>query len=204
MKNLQVFNGLTGINEVYIKEYIKRFKKENDNKLINNNNYLLFIRMNDIYTNELDDYCFYLDDKKDILLCMRCTTKAGHYYVYNPITYGGINGTAVLSEGIYYNSHTVVGTYRFGFYDLEIIQTSPLIIFRDSNRNKKLDRDKKQYGMFGINIHTSGLSTIIDRWSAGCLAIYKKEWDWFKNKYLKLGDKFSIELITLEQFKKKI
>lgn len=198
MKNLKVFEEKTSIREQDIKNYISKFKK------IYGKNFLLFIRLNDIFTNKLDDYCFYLDGEKDLLLCMQCTTKAGNYYVYNPLTYGGITGTAVLKEGNYKNTYKVINTYRFGYLDYELIQILPVYIYRDSNRNNVLDRENLQYGYYGINIHTSGWTTIIDRWSAGCLSIYKPEWDWFKKKYLKINDIYSIKLITLSEILKEI
>lgn len=198
MKNLKIFEKKTNITSEEIKKYIKNIKKEGIDK------YLLFIRMDENYTNQLDDYCFYLDEKNDILLCMRCTTKAGHYYVFNPISYGGIKGTAVLKEGLYKDTHQVVGTYRFGIYDLELIQIKPVYIYRDTNKDKRINRDIIQYGYYGINVHTSGWTTIIDRWSAGCLSIYKPEWEWFKKNYLKINNIYTIELILLNDFNKKI
>lgn len=198
MKNLRVFEGRTSINEEKIKSYISHQKK------IYGNNFLLFIRMSDIFTNELDDYCFYLDDEKGILICMQCTTKAGKYYVYNMVTYGGVTGTAVLREGDYKNTYKVIQTYRFGYLDYELIQILPVYVYRDNNKDEKIDKKNLSYGYFGINIHTSGWTRIIDRWSAGCLSIYKPEWDWFKKKYLKINDIYSIKLLTLSNLFKEI
>jgi hypothetical protein len=55
----------------------------------------------------------------------------------------------------------------------------PVRVFRDSNRNTKLDLDPKtiQSGFFGINIHKAGAnSTLVDGWSAGC-TVFKRSAD---------------------------
>lgn len=201
MKNIDIFEINTEIKKEEIINYIKEIASNNN---IDVNKFLLFVRMSDDYTNKLTDYCFYFDEKKYLLACMKCTTKAGHYWIMNPITYGGITGTAVLKEELYKNTHKVVNTYRFGFLDKELIQIKPVYIYRDGNKDDKINRDKLQYGYYGINVHTSGLTTIIDRWSAGCLTIYKPEWDWFKTRYLNINDLFSIELIHINDLKRKI
>jgi len=196
MKNLQVFKELTGIDR----------EKINYNIIVSTRNsktdidkYLLFVRMSEIFDNTLSDFCFYLDVKKELLLCMKCSTKAGKFYVNNPITFGGITGTAVLKEGFYKDSHTVIGNYRFGIYDYELLQTNSVDYYRDGNRDDKIDRGKIYNGLVGINVHTSGLRNIVDNWSAGCLVIYRPEWLWFKDNYLKLGTVFSIELKSLKE-----
>jgi hypothetical protein len=197
MKNLQVFEELTGINVGRIKSYIIISTQRKQTEI---ERYLLFVRMSEKFDNKLSDFCFYYDTKKDLVLCMKCSTKAGFYYVYNPITFGGITGTAVLKEGFYKDSHTVIDNYRFGIYDYELLQTKSVNYYRDGNRDDKIDRDKIYNGIVGINVHTSGFRNIIDNWSAGCLVIYRPEWLWFRDRYLKLGTIFSIELKNINEF----
>jgi hypothetical protein len=197
MKNLQVFEELTGINENRIKSYIIASTRSTQT---DTDKYLLFVRMSEKFDNSLSDFCFYYDVKNDLLLCMKCSTKAGLYYVYNPITFGGITGTGVLKEGFYKDSHTVIGTYRFGIYDYELLQTQSVNFYRDGNKDDKIDRGKIYSGIVGIDVHTAGFRNIVDNWSSACLVIYRPEWLWFKDRYLKLGTVFSIELKNIREF----
>ncbi len=155
---------------------------------------LLAIRCKDEFDNLATDFLAWIE-KGSIANVVTCSTRAGNFYVYNPISYGGITGTAVLKEGYY--PKTWLGSWqtRFGFRSFELLQSKPVIIYRDGNKNTKLDRDITQTGMFGINIHTAGWNNLIDRWSAGCLVVPKSEWDIFANLYLKAGQLYDLLLL---------
>jgi hypothetical protein len=51
-------------------------------------------------------------------------------------------------------------------------QVKPVTVYRDKNLNDKAEENQTlDTGLFGINIHRANeksISTIIDKWSAGC------------------------------------
>lgn len=124
-----------------------------------------------------------------------CSTRAGNFWVQNPITYGGVTGTAILAEGFYKDTWLGSWQTRFGFRSFELLQQKPVKIYRDGNRNSKIDRNITQEGFFGINIHTAGWSNIVDRWSAGCIVVPKAEWDRFAELHLRAGLWYSLLLV---------
>lgn len=93
------------------------------------------------------------------------TTDPGTYWLNNPM---GVKGTAILKPGQYRNSHKI--GFHQGKYQA-LVQYSPLTVYRDANKDSKLDFFLEQEGLFGINIHRAsahGSSVYVDRWSAGC------------------------------------
>jgi hypothetical protein len=97
----------------------------------------------------------------------RITTDPGTYWLKNPMQ---PQGTAILAEGQYKNSHQI-GLHR-GQYEA-LVQRKPVTIMRDYDRNAILDfyNGKKTRGVFGINIHRAnrvGTTKTIDKNSAGC------------------------------------
>lgn len=134
------------------------------------------IRTDKNYTDKYSDFLLHIQGY-ELLNVYACTTKAGRYYVYNPITYGGITGTAVLAPGTYYNTWQCQLTYRFGFKSKELFQVKPVKIGRDGNRNNKIDYTNIQEGFFGINIHIGGVFlSPVWNWSAGCIVVPKEQW----------------------------
>lgn len=151
----------------------------------------------DRFDNKYSDYLLYWKNSQ-IQWAVEASTRAGHYWVYNPITYGGITGTAVLAQGQYINTWRFTHQTRFGFKSLELVQVKPVRIWRDGNRNLLIDKTIQQQGMFGINIHTGGISNFVDNWSAGCIVVPSKQWkvleilDWYK-----IGDEITNTLIEI-------
>lgn len=99
-----------------------------------------------------------------------CTTDAGLFYLENPIV---SKGCALLKEGQYRGAYQI-GLHR-GQYEA-LVQRKPVTVFRDNNRDKKLDFDSPtETGLFGINIHRGSLLQLkdyeVDKWSAGCQVI---------------------------------
>ena len=97
----------------------------------------------------------------------KATTDPGTYWLENPMQ---PQGTAILAEGQYINSH-VLGLHK-GEY-LALVQNKPLTIMREYDRKAILDfyNGKKVTGIFGIDIHRAnrvGTTLTVDRNSAGC------------------------------------
>ncbi|MFH1984758.1 MAG: hypothetical protein ABIL58_23200 [Pseudomonadota bacterium] len=94
------------------------------------------------------------------------TTDPGSHWLQNPMS---TLGTAVLAPG-QYRSAFRIGKHQ-GKYDA-LVQAAPLTVFRDDDRNNKIDAGgKSETGWFGINIHCAawqGESVLVDKWSAGC------------------------------------
>ena len=97
----------------------------------------------------------------------KATTDSGTYWLKQPMQ---PQGTAILSEGQYLDSHAL-GLHR-GQY-LALVQVKPLTIIRDYDRDAVLDfmNGNKSTGVFGIDIHRAnrtGHTKTVDRNSAGC------------------------------------
>lgn len=97
----------------------------------------------------------------------QATTDPGTYWLKSPMN---PQGTAILKEGQYLNSYAL-GLHR-GKY-LALVQTKPVTVMRDYDRNAVLDflNGKEHRGLFGINIHRAsenGTTKSVDHHSAGC------------------------------------
>lgn len=95
------------------------------------------------------------------------------------------NGVGRLVPGQYLNSHIIRSHPRSPEYPKTgypaLGQQNPVTVFRDANRNLTYDEGVKETGVFGINIHRSGVdSQSVDRWSEGCQVFKKqKDFDFF-------------------------
>ncbi len=93
------------------------------------------------------------------------TADPGLYYLQNPIN---AKGAAIMKPGQYRGAY-VPGLHR-GYS--AFIQYQPVTVYRDGNRNNRLDfAGKEDTGMFGINIHRTladGLAATVGFYSAGC------------------------------------
>lgn len=161
----------------------------------------LLIRCSEVFDNKASDFAIYLQNQ-EIKEIMPCTTRAGDYYVFNPITWGGITGTAVLAEGFYPKMWEGIISKRFGFYSPELVQVRPVKIYRDGNKDRKIDRDKTQEGLFGINMHTQGAIFAVDNWSAGCITVPKWSWNVWCNNYFEIGKFYDVYLINIQDVSK--
>jgi hypothetical protein len=109
----------------------------------------------------------YKDDKGNWQhRCYYATTDPGTYWLKNPLN---PQGTAILKEGQYVNSHAI-GLHRQKYSAL--VQRNPVTVIRDIKRDGKLNMSgKEDTGLFGINIHRAmeeGTTKTIDKYSAGC------------------------------------
>lgn len=97
----------------------------------------------------------------------KITTDPGTYWLNNPMN---PQGTAILKEGQYLNSH-MLGLHK-GQYTA-LVQAKPVTVVRDYDRDAVLDfyNGRTETGQFGINVHRAnrvGETVTIDRNSAGC------------------------------------
>lgn len=153
------------------------------------------IRLQQVFSNSFDDFLFFFEQAgvSPLPVVVPCSTLAGHFYVKNPLS---LQGTAVLKEGYYKRSHRAVITYRFGHRSVELIQVRPVVVYRDGNRDDKIDRDSPtQTGLFGINIHEAGQHSRVDRWSAGCVVVPREAWEKTIVPSLTIGQEYSLLLI---------
>lgn len=100
------------------------------------------------------------------------TTDPGKYWEENLLNKDGV---AILVPNQYR------GTYQIGLHQGKyqaLRQFKPVKVYRDKNKDSNYDfiQESIQEGIFGINIHRAtsnigGVSTQIDKWSAGCQVI---------------------------------
>jgi peptidoglycan hydrolase-like protein with peptidoglycan-binding domain len=139
---------------------------------------LVFIRTDKKLTNTFDDFVVLIKDGQAHTVAP-CSTTAGKYWIQNPITHGGITGTAIAIEQQVLKSHTFVFRSDWNTLWLKMPyfqQTKPIEIYRDGNKDLNLNEGKTYKGLFGINMHRGGLGSFIDRWSAGCPVVPDKYW----------------------------
>lgn len=103
-----------------------------------------------------------------------CTTDPGKYYTENLLNPDGV---AILVPNQYRGAYSI-GMHRGKYEALK--QMKPLQVYRDDNKDNCYDMqpDDIQEGIYGINIHrasSTGTSTQIDKWSAGCQVIANYE-----------------------------
>ena len=128
-----------------------------------------------------------------------CTTDPGTHWVENLLNSDGV---AILKPGQYRGSHKI--RLHQGKYEA-LGQKKPVTVYRDNNLNETYDYDNATTGVYGINIHratakSSGKSTRVDKWSAGCQVIARNsDWHEFLNICKKArdihGNSFSYTLL---------
>lgn len=204
MANAKFFNLITldKVKEAF-KKYNYSFFENGDYNL----NIFSIRNTEDKDSNNFNDVlcvCYKVKDKW-ILDKFDCTTDPGYTSRESPVNN---KGCAILVPG-QYRGCWHVGLHH-GKYKA-LVQYKPVKVYRDNNKDKKLDFDEKsiETGMFGINIHRAtankgGKSINVDNWSAGCTVIASKD-DF--DKFMKLvdeaskryGDVFSYTLFKEDQ-----
>ena len=104
--------------------------------------------------------------EKDNLVWFSGTTNPGTHWLKNLLN---PKGAALLKPNQYLN------TYQLGLHQgkyTALCQRKPVTVYRDGNKNGIAEATAvTDTGLFGINIHRANpnvVSTIIDKWSAGC------------------------------------
>ena len=158
---------------------------------------IVYIRTDYTLTNTFDDFGV-LYEQGAIKQVFNCSTTAGRYWVMNPVTVGGITGTAIVAENqIVKDGYTFVSNSNWKTLWLGMPyfqQTSPFRIYRDGDKDNLIGTKITTRGMYGTNAHHSGWGSFIDRWSAGCLVTPANDWT-NVIKSFKNGDKMDLVLI---------
>lgn len=139
---------------------------------------IIYFRNNNVFTDKYTDtlYIAFKNGIVETLFEAPCSTKAGSYYVKNPITYLGIKGTAVMKEGQWEGCYQFIDNNSW-LNTPYLKQIKPISIWRDGIIDGDIDEQNEQSGIFGINCHTAGdIKNIIYNWSAGCLVTPKEKW----------------------------
>lgn len=138
----------------------------------------VWLRLNQNFDNRFSDICVRFNNGI-VDLIMPCSTRAGNFYVYNPLTVGGVTGTAVATEQQVLNSHKFItsGTWSTLWLGAPyFFQSGAIEIYRDGNKDNVISRVTKQTGHFGINFHRAGIGAMVDNWSAGCMVVPDARW----------------------------
>jgi hypothetical protein len=139
---------------------------------------LVWIRTNQSLDNKFSDYVVRFSNRIADMI-MPCSTRPGNYWIFNPVTVGGITGTAIACEQQVIGSHTFVTSPNWKSLWLGapyFMQTGAIEIYRDGNKDKTIDKTIKTKGWYGINFHRGGLGSIVDQWSAGCMVVPDSRW----------------------------
>jgi len=138
----------------------------------------VWLRTDEKLTNSFDDFVAVYRHGMPITV-LPCSTTAGDFYVFNPLSVGGITGTAIAAEQQVIGSHQFVTNSNWKSLWLGapyFQQVRPITIYRDGNKDRTIDKKVTQFGLYGINFHRAGVGSIIDRWSAGCQVVPDKQW----------------------------
>lgn len=127
----------------------------------------------DAKVNQFDDLIMaaWLDGRDWVRYALPATTDPGLYWLRRLIN---PKGCAILVPGQYRGTYRI--DYHRGAYKALCQRGGPVKVYRDKNRNDIVDLDPKtvDVGWFGINIHRanpSGVTEMVNRWSAGCQVI---------------------------------
>ena len=152
----------------------------------NNPTELVWFRYDKSYNNTFNDYCIVMS-YGDVSHVLRATTTPGNYWIYNPVTVGGITGVATLCEQQVIGSHRWVENNNWKTLWLGMPyaqQVGELTIFRDGNKDNVFDRNVvKKAKNTGINFHQMGAGTVNWNWSAGCMGTSKEDWLIIVNRF---------------------
>lgn len=187
MKNLQIYLNIKGANlatdgvigsqtlstlDKYIKAEIKA------RKYVMPVDGLVWLRTDMVFSNKYDDFVVCYKAGRIVYIAPASTT-AGDFYIYNPLTVGGITGTAVAVAQQVRNSHRFVTSSNWKTLWLGapyFQQILPITIYRDGTKDRNVDQINRQFGLFGINFHKGGIGNYVNKWSAGCQTVPDAHW----------------------------
>lgn len=179
MKQVQSYLNRFGCNLVVDGVIGNKTKEAISKYIFNQNKGITWVRCDDKLTNTFDDFGVLWVDGK-VAEVFPCSTTAGKHYIQNPITYGGITGTAIACKQVVIDSHQfkTASNWKSLWLGMPYFQQiKPIKIYRDGNKDGVIDTKTTQTGLFGINFHQAGLGNFIDNWSAGCQVVPKAHWN---------------------------
>ena len=179
MKQVQSYLNRYGCNLVVDGIIGNKTKSELKKYIFNQNKGITWVRCDDKLTNTFDDFGV-LWVNGEVVDVFPCSTTAGKHYIQNPITYGGITGTAIACQQIVQGSHQfkTAANWKSLWLGMPYFQQiKPIKIYRDGNKDGVINTVNLQTGLFGINFHQAGLGNFIDNWSAGCQVVPKAYWN---------------------------
>jgi len=141
-------------------------------------NDLVWIRTDQSFDNKFSDYVVRFSNRIADMI-MPCSTRPGNYWIFNPVTVGGITGTAIACEQQVIASHRFMTSPNWKSLWLGapyFYQEGSIEIFRDGNKDRKLDKGIRTRGWYGINFHRAGAGSFVDNWSAGCMVVPDARW----------------------------
>ena len=178
MKQVQTYLNKFGCNLLVDGIIGNKTKSEIKKYIFSQNKGITWVRCDDKLTNTFDDFgVLWLNG--EVAHVFPCSTTAGKHYIQNPITYGGVTGTAIACKQVVKGSHTFKTSSNWKTLWLGMPyfqQTKSIKIYRDGNKDGVIDTKTTQQGLFGINFHQAGLGNFIDNWSAGCQVVPKAHW----------------------------
>lgn len=158
----------------------------------------MWIRTNDKTVNIFNDFATicWVENNLWKFIGFNATTDPGLYWLNNPLN---VKGTAILKPGQY------LDCWQRGLHKgyPALVQVRPVTVYRDTNRDNKLDLGKEDTGLFGINSHESnhdGVSAFVDKWSAGCLVMASSK---AQNRYMDIIGKFKKTYHTITLIEEK-
>ena len=130
---------------------------------------IIGIRSNDTTSNSFNDWLsiFYNYDNRFVQFNFPCTTDPGTFYRNNPLN---DKGTAVIVPN-QFRSLWKTGKHRN--YEA-LVQKNEIKVYRDNNKDDKLDFENIESGFFGINLHRAHKEFIlndVNKFSAGCQVV---------------------------------
>jgi hypothetical protein len=156
-------------------------------------NNMVELRMSGEFTDRFSDLNLIISTNKCVAI-IPWTTKAGRYWVNNPLTVGGITGTGVVKEGQMLDSYIFhdSGKRKWGNRGY-FKQVKPINVYRDGNKDNTLDKDvvKVAPSWYGFQIHPMGKGYRIWNWSSGCRGCSKALWEQYILRYFKNGQVIS-------------
>lgn len=179
MKQVQTYLNRFGCNLAVDGIIGTKTKAEIKKYIFNQNKGITWVRCDEKLTNTFDDFGV-LWVNGEVQEVFACSTTAGKHYIQNPITYGGITGTAIACQQVVKGSHQfkTAANWKSLWLGMPYFQQiKPIVIYRDGNKDGVIDKKTTQTGLFGINFHQAGLGNFIDNWSAGCQVVPKAQWN---------------------------
>lgn len=187
-------------------EKIKEIFKEKGYSFFENgemNLNIIHIRTKEIFDNSYSDISLlvYKLNNKWVIKEYPSSTMAGWYYEsgknMNP------KGVGVVVEGQYKSSWRFINSYTQSHKSPHLNQSKPIKVYRDKDKDHKLDRVNIEIALDSFNTHKGGRKRV-DNWSAGCTVIRGDvQLDFFQTiakSAIKYGDTFTQTWLNIKDF----